>query len=245
MEHFNKPEKVAISTKRKSSNKLVKIALCSSALLLSSQAYAGTKYQVSHSELPRASEVVDQTRYKEMLSYKSEGASGSWWLCGHAAFATAMNILRTQNANAPNQLEYFHVKLKNRNSSYASPKTSPYRQASGDDLKAIVDTRGDFKVKKITNLSRDKAKKDLIAELLDNNEQQVVVLTKRHGFGHFVVLHEIYSDTTTPDSGGGYVRFADPYKAVASAKMGYTDFLNGMRDAGTSGQYSFWVIEKE
>lgn len=211
-------------------------------LVLSAQmASAGTLYRVSNAELPRSAEVVNQNQYKHIPQYPESGTNSRWWLCGHAAFATAMNVLRSSNADDAKQLEYFHVKLLNY-SRYADKVNNPHREAWGDDLERIVDARSDFSATKHTTTSRDTAKQKLKDAITSSTKQQIVVLTRQHGWGHFVVLHELYSDPG--GSGGGYVKYADPLGGYASRQMGYTEFLNGMRDEGTSGRYSFWTISQ-
>lgn len=201
---------------------------------------AGTTYKVDTHELPYSSEVVDQYQYVNMPSYQSQPAGTRWWMCGHAAFATAMNVLRNKPADDANQLEWFHTQLL----SYDSYKyNNPSMLASGDHLAEVVSNRNDgFSVRKETNYNRETIKSRLHNALTSSNTQQIIALTQHNSIGHFVVVHEIYYDPNRSD--GGQVKYADPLNGRASRSMGYTQFLNGMRDAGTSGLYSFWVMSK-
>lgn len=199
-------------------------------------------YKVSYSELPRYSEVVDQREYVNLNSYQAERASTSdkWWMCGAAAFSTAINVLRSTTSKDVEQLEYFHTELS-KYPRYASKTKNPHREAYGDDLADIINNRDDYTAGKITTTSRSRAKSNLHEQLSSSKKQQLIVLTQStNGWGHFVVLHEIYYDQKA--KGGGYVKFADPLGGYSSKTMTYTKFLDGMRDAGTSGRYSFWVM---
>lgn len=222
-------------------------SLCALSLLLntySSTSFAGTSYKVDNHELPYRYEVVNQLKYRDMPSYpERDGSNVSWWLCGHAAFASAMNILRNKVADHANQLEWFHTELKRTSSSYRDLVNNPHRLASGDDIARIINSRKDgFSVFKKYTSSRSVAESSLKEAITNNKTQQIIVLTKSHGFGHFVVVHEIYHDKSRSDL--GYVKFVDPKGGVASASMSYKDFFNGMRDAGTQNNYSFWVMRK-
>jgi hypothetical protein len=211
--------------------------------VVSTQSIAGTLYKVSKNELPYANEVVNQKKFKEMPSYPEPGSSPSWWLCGHAAFATAINVLRTTPANHASQLEWFHTQLLNQGTWYRDKVKNPHRMAYGDDIAAIMNKNSTFSAKKETTTERGIIKDKLIKALTSPKKQQVVALTKLHGWGHFVVVHEIYSDPS--GAGGGYVKFADPYGGIASSRVGYTEFLNGMDSAGTKGRHSFWIVAKK
>jgi len=200
---------------------------------------AATLYKVSTPELPRQVEVVNQQKYKDIPSYPEAGTSSKWWMCGHAAFSTAINVLRSSNADHVAQLDYFHKKLL-AIPRYADKANNSHRESWGDDLQKVVNSRSDFSARKVTTRNRDDAKNKLQNELTNSAKQQLVVLTQNHGWGHFVVLHEIAKDLTV--SGGGVAKFADPYTGSASSQMTYTALLDGMRDAGTKDRYSFWVI---
>ena len=217
-------------------------------LAFSASTLAGTQYRVDYHELPARNEVVDQNYYTHMQSYTG---NTPWWMCAHAAFATAFNVLRTTPANHADQLEWFHLELM-KYPRY-STATNVHREAWGDDIHSIIKKRSDFDSKKVTSTSRTFIKNALHNALVSNTDQQIVALTQHrdgngNAWGHFVVVHEVYYDPTGP--GGGYVKYADPIGGISSKKVGYTDFLNGMRDAGGDGnedspkRYSFWKITK-
>ncbi|NQZ11262.1 MAG: hypothetical protein HRT35_29265 [Algicola sp.] len=208
--------------------------------LLSTSIFAGTLHQVSNAELPRAVEVVDQNQYPSMPSYSAAGTTNQWYLCGHGAFASAFNILRGTAADDAAQLEWFHQKLLQK-PLYTESDNLTHYEASGDELAAIVNTRNDFTAAKTSQIDRDKIKQKLHDALDSSATQQVIALTKKQGWGHFVVVHEIYYNPGGVN--GGHVKFADPWGGVSSNTMGYTNFLNGMRDEGTPGRYSFWTIK--
>lgn len=204
----------------------------------------GTLHKVSAAETPRSTEIVSQQVYASLPSYKQiYGLKGrvKWRMCGQAAFATAINVLNNKPASPVSQLQYFDEKLSALpGSNYTSTVTNPYREANGENLAAVINKRMDYIAEKYTNKSREQAKSDLIGQINSRSVQQIVALTQLNGtWGHFVVVYEIYSDPTGP--GGGYVKYADPWTGKVG-KMGYTTFLDGMRDAGTSGRYSFWTV---
>ncbi|GMM84357.1 hypothetical protein [Pseudoalteromonas sp. MTN2-4] len=220
-------------------------SLCALGLLLntySTSSFAGTSYKVDNHELPYSYEVVNQLKYRDMPSYPGKDGNVNWWLCGHAAFATAMNVLRNKYADHANQLEWFHTELS-KNFNYDNTVNNPRREASGDQLQSIVNARTDgFNVSKITTTTRSSIERSLKNSLTSSTTQQLIALTKFNGYGHFVVVHEIYYDQNRSDK--GYVKYADPYGGYASRTMSYTKFFDGMRDAGTVGRYSYWSMTK-
>jgi len=212
-------------------------ALSTPAIAIESQLYKASYY-----ELPRSVEVVNQLEYKYINSYNNEKARthSQWWMCGAAAFATALNVLNTEASNDVEQLEWFHTKLL-KYPRYKSYLDNPHREAYGDDLEKVINSIDGNSAEKKTTKIRDTIKEYLHTSLVSSDTQQIVALTKKSGWGHFVVVHEIKYDPS--GANGGYVKFADPYGGYSSVTMGYTQFLNGMRDAGTQGRYSFWLIK--
>jgi len=197
---------------------------------------ADTTYQVDYQEMPRYTEVVNQLEYVNMPSY--DGVN-KWWLCGHAAFSTAINVLRTTDAKDVDQLEWFHKQL----TGYEEYKNDIHKQAKGDFLAQIMNNRDDYIAIKESQMDRSKIKTKLQNELKNDKRQQLVVLTQYKGWGHFVVLYKIH--TKENDEQGGIVQYADPYGGHSSKTMGYKDFLNGMKNAGTKDRYSFWIIREK
>ena len=191
-------------------------------------------YSVSYNETPHYKEIVNQHLVKKVKGYQK-----GWYFCGQSAWATAFNILRSdRNANKVKQLEYFHKKL----SKYASYANSYRKEADGNLLAKITNGRSDFKVLHKTTTSRKYAKSYLHEALVSSKHQLPIVLSqlKVNGgtFGHFYVVYKVdYRD-------GGKVYYADP-STGRTGSMIYSNFLNGMKDAGTKGRYSFWIVRKK
>lgn len=192
-------------------------------------------YTASQNEIPYASEIVNQNSVKGVSSYTK-----SWYFCGQAAWATVFNVLRSdQSANHVAQLEWFHNQLM----TYPSYKNDANKQANGDYLLSITNQRDDFVVSKKTTMSRDTAKVFLHEALISTSKQLPVVLSSKtiggNVYSHFYVVYKIDYQPTQP--GGGIVFYADPYTGKPGS-MSYTQFLDGMKSAGTLGRYSIWVI---
>lgn len=191
-------------------------------------------YSVSHNEIPHYKEIVNQHLVKRIPSYR-----GGWYFCAQASWATAFNVLRgTRNANKVNQLNYFHQKLLK----YPQYRyNNPHMEGNGDLLTKITNSRADFKSIKVTTTNRTTIKKKLNEALVSKKTQIPIVLSQItiHGrkYGHFYVVYKV-------DRIRERVYYADPYTGRIGS-MSYTKFLNSMRDAGTKGRYSFWIIRKK
>lgn len=211
---------------------LVSMLLCLSNLNATS--YLEKKvYSVSSNEIPHYKEIVNQNLVKKIPSYR-----GGWYFCAQASWATAFNILRgTRNANKVNQLNYFHQKLL-RYSQYRN--NNPHMEGNGDLLTKITNSRKDFKSIKKTTTNRTSIKKELNKALVSSKIQIPIVLSQivinGKKYGHFYVVYKV-------DRIKERVYYADPYRGRIGS-MSYTNFLNSMRDAGTKGRYSFWIIRK-
>lgn len=203
-------------------------------------------YEAPYSEQPTEYQVVNQRLVKDTWSYKNSKASG-WYFCGHAAFASAFNILRDDNPGKDkmvSQLEWFHTKLKQYQPGYTN---SRHKQASGDYLLKVVNKEksNEFWSSKRTTTTRDNIKKSLHKSIRTSNQFPVVLSQAKVGskwYGHFYVVYKV--DYQPGISGGGTVYFADPLYGRLGT-MGYTTFLNKMRDGGTKGRYSLWIVGKK
>ncbi|MGK3968352.1 hypothetical protein WMF38_29745 [Sorangium sp. So ce118] len=199
-------------------------------------------YQVPVSIWPASSEIVYEFLSSEIPSYTGPE---SWWFCGHAAVATAINHLRNSNGPPKSgqiaQLEWFHQEL------VALPQPGysrdPHRQASIDALKDImVSEKGvEFETRKVATWSRETAKAEMASALTAGNYVVALGLTGG-GIGHFYTVYKIDYDATDGVH-GGHVYYSDVLTDDFDS-MGFKEFLDGMRDAGTVGQYSFLKIRK-
>ena len=224
---------------------VLKPVLISILLTISFNAYSANylenkTYSVTNNEIPHHKEIVSQHSVKNSESYKKTNAKG-WYFCSQAAWASAFNILRTKrDANHAEQLEYFHKKLK----AYSAYNKDPHRQGSGDWLSQITNKRSDFKVTKKTTLTRKTIKEYLHKSLISNNHQLPIVVGQNivNGtkYSHFYVVYKVKYNP----SGTSTAYYADPYTGRVGS-MDYSKFLNGMRDGGTNGRYSMWIIKKQ
>lgn len=196
-------------------------------------------YSVSNNEIPHHKEIVNQHVVKNTKSYKELNAKG-WYFCSQAAWASAFNILRTKrDANHAEQLEWFHKKL----TAYPTYNKDSHRQGNGDLLSKITNQRSDFEVTKKTTLSRKNIKKHLHESLVSSNHQLPIIIGQNivNGtkYSHFYVVYKVKYNPL----GTSTAYYADPYTGRVSS-MEYSKFLNGMRDGGTNGRYSMWIIKK-
>jgi len=223
-------------------NKMKKTLLLTSLLTTFCINAKGVSYKADLNEIPYASEVVNQLNYKSMASYPEPGTSSNWYLCGHAAFSTAINVLRSTPADDANQMDWFHNQLLSY-PSYANKITNSHRESSGDHLSAIINKRDDFTAEKRSSTSRSVIIDSMQTELTNSKKQQLIALTKSNNWGHFVVVHEIYNDPNSSQL--GYVRYADPYGGYASKEMGLKSFIDGMKSAGSTTRHSYWIVREK
>lgn len=208
------------------------------------QALLDGTYQVPAAIAPKESQIVSQWLANKIPSYPKNLAPNSWWFCGHASVATALNHLRQKSpttAQQITQLEWLHSKLLiYQGKSYA---TDPHRQASIDALKSLLvaEKSDEFVTTKVATWSRESAK-DQIAQALKDGSYVVALGLTNGGVGHFQVVHKIEMKANALEGGTAY--FSDVL-IDRSASLGFKTFLNRLSDAGTVGQYSFLKIRKK
>jgi len=215
-------------------------------LVFTSLAFGGEIHQVSNNLMPIEAGIVKQSLASQTPSYQDEGGSG-WWWCGHAAVATAINQLRQESVTQAEkivQLDWIHERLKERETEYQV--NNPHREASIDWLnKWMRDEKDDdFICAKYYNTDREKVKQAMFGKL-DSNHYLVAlsgITINGTTYGHFYVVFKIWFEPT--HSQGGEAKVIDPYSGTIK-NIGFKTLLDGMKDFGTQGLYSFLYIRNK
>jgi hypothetical protein len=180
-----------------------------------------------------------------------ERQSGSWWFCGHAAIATAMNIHRNgmdqsgrytlTDTMKTEQLRWFHHQFT---ANYATYSSDFNRQANIDWINKIVQTlkADEFSIYKFYKSSayRPTFRDMLLTELQAGAIIVCLASIKVSGsvFGHFTTPWRI---NYQPATGGGTIYYFDPYLNTFTSKS-FASYLDSM--VNFYGHYSALILKK-
>ncbi|AGP37904.1 hypothetical protein [Sorangium cellulosum] len=187
--------------------------------------------------------VVDEALAKQI----SENASHDfWYFCGQSATATAINFARRTSptdAAKVGQLQWFHDRLKARQSTYSlRDPAGPYAARIDWLYNLMLDEKAsEFTASWLTTSNRETVKGRMM-QALDSGAYVVALNQTDSGVGHYLTVYAIDYQPTV--SGGGTVYYGDVLYNNLDAEH-FTVFLDRMLAQSERGLYNAFSVKKK